>query len=86
MKKNVLNAITQLKLLLGEKRVLVNEPLKKHTSIKIGGSCTALVEPTTEQELTNVLTLFLIHKVRFFVIGIGTNLLVIDEGVYAFIV
>ena len=86
MGKKAKLVIKELQELLGESRVKESEILKHHTSIKIGGKCIALVEPKKPEELLNVLTIFYKYKVKFFIIGNGTNLLVGDKGVKAFII
>jgi len=86
MSKKVKLVIDELQKLLGSGRVKENEILKDHTSIKIGGKCTALIEPKNIEELQSILTLFYKYKVRFFVIGNGTNLLISDKGIRAFII
>lgn len=86
MNKKVSNIIFELKQLLGENKVLEKELLKYHTSIKIGGECYALVEPESESELIKILQIFYTKKAPFYIIGNGTNLLVSDNGVKAFII
>ena len=35
--------------------IKLEEPLKNHTSFKIGGECLALIEPNSERELLTVI-------------------------------
>lgn len=60
---------------------VVEEPMRKHTSIRIGGPAEIMVFPQSINELRNVLELAAINNVPLFVIGQGTNLLVKDGGV-----
>lgn len=57
-----------------------DEPMKKHTSYRIGGNAKILAEPNSVSQ-----TVFLINECKnrnipFFVIGNGSNLLVSDKG------
>jgi len=60
--------------------VLVDEPLAKHTSFKIGGPADFYIMPSDEADLLNLLNLCRSAELPRFVIGRGTNLLVSDAG------
>lgn len=60
--------------------VLVDEPLKNHTTFRIGGAADYLITPSEEQ-LPAVLAVARAHDVPVTVIGNGSNLLVSDRGV-----
>ena len=60
---------------------LRDEPMSRHTSLKIGGPADYLVFPQNVDELRGVLVLVAQYGVPFFVIGQGTNLLVKDGGI-----
>lgn len=66
--------------------LLVNEPLKKHTSFNIGGPADLLALPKDKIELKNLLgkASDLDIAVTFF--GGGTNLLITDKGVRGLVV
>lgn len=66
--------------------ILYNEPLKNHTSFRIGGPARALITPEGEEELVGVLKGLLSCGERFTVIGNGSNLLVPDEGYDGYVV
>jgi UDP-N-acetylmuramate dehydrogenase len=53
-----------------------NEPLAKHTSLRVGGLADVYVEPASEVDLAGVLTFCNERELPFFVIGRGSNLLV----------
>jgi len=57
-----------------------NEPLAKHTSLRVGGPADLYVEPASEDDLAVVLKFYAGQTVPFFVMGRGTNLLVRDGG------
>lgn len=58
-----------------------NEPMKLHTSFRIGGNAKLFVEPQSENELALLVRSFYEHEVEFFILGNGSNLLVNDDGV-----
>ena len=57
-----------------------NEPLAKHTSIKIGGPASLMVFPTKEEELMEIAKNATELDIPWYVIGGGSNLLCADEG------
>ena len=61
-------------------RVRVNEPLSRHTSLRIGGPAKYFLELRSIEELTNVIELVQKENLDFFVLGEGTNVLFPDEG------
>lgn len=58
----------------------LNEPLSKHTTLGIGGNADYFVEVETENQLISLLKFINENKIKFFVIGGGSNLLFSDEG------
>jgi UDP-N-acetylenolpyruvoylglucosamine reductase len=58
-----------------------NEPLAKHTTLRVGGPVDVYVEPASEADLAGVVKFCGERKLPFFVIGRGSNLLVRDGGV-----
>lgn len=57
-----------------------DEPLAKHTSFRIGGSCEVMVFPKGEGELGALLQYFGAEKIPFRILGAGTNVLAPDDG------
>lgn len=66
--------------LLGENRVLTEEPMKKHTTFRIGGNARFLVMVETKQELITLISYLEEQKQAYYILGNGSNLLVSDEG------
>lgn len=60
--------------------VRYEEPLKNHTTFKIGGNCIALVEPREVSDIVEAINICRENNIKYFVIGNGSNLLVPDEG------
>lgn len=66
---------------LGEQvELLAMEPMKNHTTFRIGGPADALVLPKTPEEVAKVVRFCHEHAWPYYVIGNGSNLLVSDEG------
>jgi UDP-N-acetylenolpyruvoylglucosamine reductase len=57
-----------------------DEPMARHTTLRVGGPADRYVEPATEADLAGVLKFCGAHGVPFFVMGRGSNLLVRDGG------
>lgn len=60
--------------------VLLNEPMKNHTSFKIGGPADVVIIPKDENQIVEAITLLRENNINFFIMGNGTNLLVKDGG------
>ncbi|MEI9865743.1 MAG: UDP-N-acetylmuramate dehydrogenase [Limisphaerales bacterium] len=58
-----------------------DEPMAKHTTMRIGGPADVYVEPASEADLANILKFCAERDVTFFILGRGSNLLVRDGGV-----
>lgn len=62
-------------------KVLENEPLAKHTTIKIGGPADIYIEPNSTNSLCKAIEIIKDNNVKWTVIGRGSNLLVADKGI-----
>jgi len=62
------------------------EPLKNHTTFKIGGRARYFAEPASKEELRLLLILAKKHRVQVLILGEGSNLLVDDKGVNALVI
>lgn len=61
--------------------VLENEQLSNHTTWRIGGPADLLVQPKDKNGLAQAMKLVYEHRVPWFAIGRGSNLLVRDGGI-----
>lgn len=61
-------------------RAYKDENLCNHISFKVGGPCPLLIEPKNEKQLTEVLKLLKETQTPYTILGNGTNVLVLDEG------
>lgn len=59
----------------------LQEPMKNHTSFKIGGNADVFVAVRDEKELSAVFQMANKHSVPVFILGKGSNLLVSDKGI-----
>lgn len=57
-----------------------NEPMARHTTLRVGGPADAYVEPASEEDLAAVLKFCSQREIPFFVMGRGSNLIVRDAG------
>lgn len=69
-----------------KKPLLAAEPMKKHTSFRIGGPADLLAQPQNEEELKKLLLAAREHDVPVTLIGNGSNLLVRDKGIRGLVI
>ncbi len=72
--------INNVKKIIKNGRVLKNEPMSRHTSMKVGGNAAYYIIPANISELTGIIKYLYNNKIEYYVIGNGTNLLVSDKG------
>lgn len=70
----------QLIQVIDEKRVLPDEPMKKHTTFRVGGNADYFVMPQKPEEVKAIVALCKEAEIPYYIIGNGSNLLVSDEG------
>ena len=61
--------------------ILINEPLSKYTSYRIGGPASLLLVPADKSDAVDLSVYLQRSKIEFVVIGNGTNVLVSDNGI-----
>jgi UDP-N-acetylmuramate dehydrogenase len=62
-------------------KMLIDEPMLKHTSFRIGGNADFYLYPKDLEDLGSVVDFCQREQVNRFIIGNGTNILVSDEGI-----
>lgn len=67
-------------MILGSDNVKVQEPMKNHTTFRIGGPADYYLCPHSTEELQKILQICRENKIEFFILGNGSNLLVSDKG------
>jgi UDP-N-acetylmuramate dehydrogenase len=65
----------------GIENIRFNELMSQHTSFKVGGPADIFIEPNNVEELKKALSFVRQHKLPYYVIGNGTNLLIGDKGI-----
>jgi len=61
-------------------RILKNEPMSRHTSLRIGGNTDYMVFPATIDEIRLTIKLCRKYDMPYYIMGNGSNLLVSDSG------
>lgn len=69
-----------------EEKIIFDEPMKKHTSFKIGGTADQFVKVTNEEELKEAIKYAKDKKLKITIIGNGSNLLVLDKGIRGLVI
>ena len=64
----------------GSDRVLLEEPMKRHTTFRIGGPAEVFVMPGNLEEVQRILEICRTEDLPYFILGNGSNLLVSDRG------
>ncbi|MFA7636496.1 MAG: UDP-N-acetylmuramate dehydrogenase [Monoglobales bacterium] len=70
-----------IKKITSAKNILINEPMSRHTTFKIGGNADYYITPESVDELAGILRQLKEHSVPHMVVGNGSNLLVSDDGI-----
>lgn len=84
--ENLQKCIDELKQILPQEAVLLDEPMSKHTTFKIGGPADCFVIPSTVEEAVKVIKIIHKYNMPFTMIGNGSNLLVMDKGIRGIVV
>ena len=66
--------------------VLCDEPLAKHTTFRIGGTCDYFVYPKTMLSFMRIMQLLKEQEVPFQIFGKGSNLLCSDDAYHGVVV
>jgi UDP-N-acetylmuramate dehydrogenase len=77
--------VRELYAIAGEDAVQIAEPMKNHTTFRVGGPADYFVAPHTEEEIRKIVALCEEKEIPWFVTGNGSNLVVSDEGYHGVI-
>lgn len=72
--------LNSLKKILNENCIYTEEPMKKHTTFRVGGNADFFVTPTTKEEVRAIISLCKEENMPYYILGNGSNLLVGDKG------
>ena len=73
--------IDELVRIAGEKNVLTDESMKRHTTFRVGGKADYYVMPDSKEALRDILLLCRSRNIKYYIVGNGSNLLVGDKGI-----
>lgn len=77
----IADILREIRAKLPDLPILEREPMRDHTSFRIGGPCDGMILPRTVAELREALLLLRTLGVRPIILGAGTNVLAPDEGI-----
>lgn len=66
--------------IIEKNRIYTNEPMKKHTTFRVGGEADFFVVPNTKEEIRKIVALCKEMDMPYYILGNGSNLLVGDQG------
>ena len=66
--------------ILKVEQVKKDEPMRIHTTFRVGGPASYFVTPETEEEVAKVIEVCTQENVPYYIVGNGSNLLVSDQG------
>ena len=66
--------------ILGKEQVLFEEPMKSHTTFRIGGPAEVFIMPKSVEQVQMAVKICREEQIPYFILGNGSNLLVSDRG------
>lgn len=85
-KNKVYKVYNELLDIVGKENIMMDEPMKKHVSFRVGGPADILVRPINEEQLKEILLYIKSEEIPYLIIGNGSNLLVRDGGIRGVVV
>ena len=83
MKENMKN---KFEMILDQERILVDEPMKKHTTFRLGGPADYFLSPSDSAQIKEIIDICREKEISWFILGNGSNLLVSDEGYHGVVI
>lgn len=65
---------------IGKDSILIDEPMSRHTTFRVGGPADFFVTPKAKEEVRDVIRICKEAGMPYYIIGNGSNLLVSDAG------
>lgn len=78
--------LENLEKIISKERIKQNEPMKNHTSFKIGGPAEFYIKITSIEELQKILEFVKKEKIKITILGNGSNVLVSDSGIQGIVI
>ena len=66
--------------------ILFNEPMKNHTSFKIGGPADVFIVPHSIEDINKIFSFCIKQNIPYFIHGEGSNILVSDKGISGIVI
>lgn len=82
----VKDVIEKSNLCIPKEQIKYDEPMKNYTSFKVGGKADVLIKVKNEEELKSILECAIKRNIPYYIIGNGSNLLVLDEGIKGIVI
>lgn len=73
-------SLERIRQILQPSDILLEEPMKKHTTFRAGGNAAVFLTPESEEQLSRVLQTLRERDEEYYILGNGSNLLVSDGG------
>ncbi len=83
MEQRIYNRLAEI---IPQERIRCGEPMKEHTTFRIGGPAEVFVTPESMEEIRAVAGVCRREHIPYYVLGNGSNLLVSDDGVQGVVV
>ena len=74
------NFYDKLNNVIGKDSILIDEPMSRHTTFRVGGPADFFVTPKAKEEVRDVVRICKEAGMPYYIIGNGSNLLVSDAG------
>lgn len=74
------NFYDELKKILSEEQISLQEPMESHTTFRIGGPADYFLTPRTNEEVQKIVACCREYEIPYYIVGNGSNLLVSDQG------
>ncbi len=78
--ENTLKFKEKLEEYLQDCEIIINEPLNKHTTFKVGGTADLFAIPQKYEDIIRIIDFCKKNKIKYYVLGNGSNVLVRDGG------
>ena len=78
--------VKSLEKIISKDLIKTNEPMKNHTSFKIGGPAEIYIKITSIEELQKVLEFAKKENIKITILGNGSNVLVSDKGIKGIVI
>lgn len=66
--------------IVSKEQIRIEEPMKNHTTFRVGGPAELFLMPRTPEEVRHIVKLLNKESVPYYILGNGSNLLVADQG------